>query len=120
MNVLLNIPAHTNCTNCGECCGMIPATKAEIKQIRDYLRKHEDVRELAIRQSHRALSCPFRDEQKRKCAIYPVRPLICRLMGVSAGMKCVNGNSAEIDGYSYLREHSLDKVSLLNHEDWAR
>jgi len=24
MYAALNIPAHKNCTNCGECCGAIP------------------------------------------------------------------------------------------------
>lgn len=54
MNVLLNIPTHKNCTNCGECCGVIPANKAEVQEIREYLLKHEDVRKLAIRQSQTA------------------------------------------------------------------
>lgn len=32
-----------------------------------------------------------------KCAIYSVRPMVCRLFGVAKGMTCSHGNSAEID-----------------------
>lgn len=118
MYALLNIPAHKTCTNCGECCGAIPANDAEIQAIRNYLDKHPDIRALAVRQSGRVLDCPFRDKEKRRCSIYPVRPMICRLCGVSQGMQCKYGNSMEIDGYRFLTAHSLDEVTLLNYENW--
>lgn len=120
MYALLNIPTHKTCKNCGECCGVIPANDAEIQEIRNYLEKHPDIRALAIEQSGRALSCPFRDEEKRRCVIYPVRPMICRLCGISHGMKCAHGNSMEIDGYQFLTAHSLNEVTLLNITDWRK
>lgn len=34
---LSQIPAHTNCRNCGKCCGVIPVTDDELTSIRSYL-----------------------------------------------------------------------------------
>ena len=118
MYELFNIPAHTSCRNCGECCGVIPANDAEIEAIRAYLVKHPDIRALAIRQSGRLLDCPFRDNYKHRCAIYPIRPMVCRLCGVSKGMHCAHGNSMEIDGRRFLNDHSLNRISLLNNLQW--
>jgi len=94
-NMLLNIPEHTTCENCGECCGPVPLSKDEIKKIQNYLDANEYPRNV-IEQSHSPLECIFRDNDARKCSIYPVRPLICRLFGVTKGMNCPKGNSAHI------------------------
>ena len=118
MYEMLNIPSHKGCVNCGECCGVIPANAAELAAIQKYLDSHPDVRALAVRQSGRLLDCPFRDEELRKCAIYPVRPMVCRLCGVTSGMQCPHGNSAEIDGNRFLENHGLNGVVLLNAEIW--
>ena len=70
------------CSSCGECCvDPLPVTKEEIYRIKEYVKKH------GIREHRQApffdrnatdLSCPFRNQQTRKCEIYPVRPYICR------------------------------------------
>ena len=120
MYALLNIPAHMTCRNCGECCGVIPANAAEIAAIREYLDEHPDVRALAVKQSGNLTNCPFRNDKKRRCSIYPVRPMICRLCGVSIGKKCKYGNSVEINGYKFLTGHDIDKCVLLNLHDWSK
>ena len=94
-NILLNIPKHTTCENCGECCGPVPLSKDEIKKIQNYLDVNEYPRSV-IERFHPPLECIFRDNEARKCSIYPVRPLICRLFGVAQGMNCPKGNSAHI------------------------
>lgn len=118
MHVLLNIPRHERCINCGACCGAIPASYAEIRQIREYLRGNAAARSLAVRQSGDRFKCPFRDDENKKCAIHSVRPIICRLLGVSQGMICRNGNTTEINGADFLRDHTPNNVALLNFEDW--
>ena len=101
MSAPLNIPAHTNCTNCGECCGPVPLTGEDVARIKSYIRSHEQPKQ-AMQQPHGPLECIFRDNEKKSCSIYPVRPMICKLFGVTAGMSCPNGNSAEIDGHPFI------------------
>lgn len=57
----MNIPNHTKCTNCGTCCGVIPASQVEVNTIRNYIAvngiqpiEHDD-----------KLTCPFRDDEKK-------------------------------------------------------
>lgn len=91
-----NIPPHTRCTNCGECCGPVLITYDEVAEIGKFMRENEFPREVAGR-THEPLECVFRDSVNKRCSIYPVRPLVCRLFGVAKGMSCPNGNSANID-----------------------
>lgn len=114
---ILNIPEHKNCTNCGKCCGIIPSTKEEVEIIRKYIAEN------GIKPIKGDMAtCPFRDEVKKKCLIYPVRPLICRLFGVTneGVMRCPNGNSADIDGKKFLPcgKQSMDDMELLNYIKW--
>lgn len=112
MNNLLNIPKHEKCINCGECCGIIPASEQEINSIREYITKNGIK---PIIRTNKAI-CPFRDNEKKKCLIYPVRPVICRLFGVAKGnMQCPNGNSADIDGTKFIPNGN---IKILNFEKW--
>lgn len=75
------------CSGCGECCvDLLPVTPAEINRIREYVQKHD------IRERRQApffdpdaidMSCPFRDQNEKKCEIYSVRPFICRTFSCS-------------------------------------
>lgn len=115
---LLNIPEHKNCINCGCCCGVIPVSPKEFQTIKEYLKTHEDALSLA-RKATNIINCPFRDDEKKLCAIYPVRPIVCRLFGVTDGMECPNGNSANIDGRKF-RLASVDEAIILNVVDWRK
>ena len=116
MNALLFIPEHTNCRNCGSCCGVIPADEGEIKAIRTWLAKNPDVYPLIRLAS--GITCPFRDDKQARCLIYPVRPLICRLYGVISGMECKHGNSAAIDPAPFKEGYPRGHVTLLNYSKW--
>ena len=73
------------CIGCGQCCSrFLPASKREIDTIRRYITKHN-----IGKQEHGLnvfskpaydLTCPFLNTTKKnkKCAIYEVRPFICR------------------------------------------
>lgn len=112
---IFNIPEHKNCTNCGECCSIVPASIPEVNTIRNYIAvhginpiKHED-----------KATCPFRDNEAKKCLIYPVRPTVCRLMGVAKGMNCPNGNTCEIDGLNFLpKDANISNTEILNVVRW--
>lgn len=112
---MLNIPVHKNCTNCGKCCGIIPATSEEVEAIRSYIAEN-DIKPVRSYTS----TCPFRDEAQKKCLIYPVRPLICRLFGVAKKAECPNGNSADIDGSKFFNfgNRSIDDIEILNFVNW--
>ena len=116
--ILLNIPAHKGCVNCGECCGVIPVTYEELQHIIAYIKDHPGLSTRAQKNAHRMDACPFRDNTAKSCMIYPVRPVICILMGVCAGMTCKHGNSAYIDGRPFLRDHNIDEMVILNELDW--
>ena len=93
------IPEHKNCTHCGACCGPTVATKAEIIAIKKFI-KAKPKRELVRmrRQVRGPKDCVYRDNEKERCFIYPVRPEICKLMGVAEGLSCTNGNTSNLDG----------------------
>ena len=77
------------CRNCGECCGPVPFSQSDIIRINAYL--HEQGKEEFERmksQKRPPLTCQFRDIEKRRCFIHPVRPEICRMQGYYEGLPC--------------------------------
>lgn len=100
------IPQH-NCRNCGMCCGPVPLNENEYKKINDFVIKNKP----NYNKKNDFLTCKFRVDNK--CAIYSVRPTICRLMGVVKGMECNYGNTFELDGTKFLDFTSRPK-GLLN------
>ena len=118
--MLLNIPAHKNCTNCGACCGIIPASPAEVKTIKEFLADHPEDKAHAVKNSMKLHRCPFRDNKQKKCLIYPVRPVVCQLMGVVSGMKCQHGNSMAIDGDPFMQNLRMDEAKILNLVNWTK
>lgn len=115
---LLNIPNHKNCNNCGGCCGPVPASKKELENIKDYISKNPET--LNKLTKNKALTCIFRSELEKKCLIYPVRPIVCRLMGVAKGLNCDNGNSHNINGHKFIKNISMNEVQILNFVRWER
>ena len=114
MLAILNIPKHTNCVNCGSCCGLIPLSSRELKAIKDYVAAND----VAIGKAS-VMNCPFRDEANKRCAIYPVRPLMCRLMGVAKGCDCPNGNSHNINGSVFMDDYEFGDTVILNFVKWG-
>lgn len=70
------------CSNCGECCSdLLPLTDAEVSKLKRYAAAHnlkEHRQAPFFDQKATDLTCPFRNEQTKRCDVYPVRPLICR------------------------------------------
>lgn len=116
MYTLLNIPKHKNCNNCGECCEIVMASEKEIENIREFIKKNPNV--LGKTGSPTSLTCIFRYEEEKKCLIYSVRPMSCRLMGVVKGMECMQGNSNDLDGRKFMSRTFLKSPRILNMVRW--
>ena len=72
------------CSGCGQCCSnYLPLSDKEIKAIKLYIKRNniQPAKHLLapVRAKPVDMICPFRDEEKRVCTIYEVRPLICRI-----------------------------------------
>lgn len=79
---IYNLTKDGKCSACGNCCSnLLPMSKKEIRTIHDYIRKN-NIREskhiLPVAKQPYDMTCPFRDNGKKICTIYPVRPEICR------------------------------------------
>lgn len=70
------------CSNCGACCSnALPMTETEIRNIRRYVKRNgirECKRFLPVNGPTLDLTCPFRDNTGKTCAIYPARPAVCK------------------------------------------
>ena len=91
MKKLKVIPSMHCDAGCGECCGVVPATETEFRRIEQFIAEHD----IAPAPSYDG-TCPF--YQNGGCAIYAVRPLICRLYGHSADplMTCPRGYNVNV------------------------
>ena len=72
------------CSSCGGCCtNFLALTDAEISRIKKYVREH-DIRPCShgftapLKEAVVDMICPFRDENKKICTVYEVRPFICQ------------------------------------------
>ncbi len=77
--IINNYTCNGQCSNCGQCCGdILHLSNQEIKRIDDYLKTHK------VEETPRCIiyeydnTCPFRDNENKKCKIYAARPEICR------------------------------------------
>ena len=70
------------CSGCGNCCSdLLPLSAKECARIREYVRrKHiqECVNRPPTAGPVQDWTCPFRDNMRKICTIYEVRPAICR------------------------------------------
>jgi len=73
---------------CGACCGPAPITDAELAQLRAYIEKHN------VPVVEQGITCPL--YQNGRCAVYEVRPLVCRAFGHVEGMECRRGYNKNI------------------------
>ena len=83
-NGVHDLTCNGECTQCGNCCSnLLPMTEDEISVIRRYIKKH-NIKEhrhiLPLAEPTIDMTCPFLDDDKNceKCAIYEVRPKICK------------------------------------------
>ena len=98
MNNIPNFREHSSCKSCGWCCAVVPITASEDFDIRQYLKGIDAaVSQRLVSQPRGRDECQFHDRDKRRCAIYSVRPKVCRMFGSVLGMNCPHGNSANLN-----------------------
>lgn len=88
---------------CHDSCGVVPVAPAERAAIAEYTGrkvKVDPLIQIGLHAKHRVLrpkdsgdlTCPYL--KNKRCSIHPVRPLVCRMYGVVAGMPCPFGCTA--------------------------
>jgi Fe-S-cluster containining protein len=73
---------------CGACCGPAPITSAELEELRDYVLRNN------IPIQDQGITCPA--YLNGRCAVYEVRPMVCRLFGHVEGLACERGYNTNI------------------------
>lgn len=71
------------CSNCGQCCtDFLPMSEHEIARIHTFIKRrpwiklHNHIPPTVDRVED--FTCPFRNDEEKRCDIYPVRPAICQ------------------------------------------
>ena len=78
------------CIECGGCCGPVACSREEAGRILAHCREHDITPEVGG-----IGDCPF--HVGGHCAIYAVRPLLCRMMGHSLRLRCPHGAGQAMD-----------------------
>ena len=99
----MNLPAF-DCARCGECCGPVPCTVEEWEAIAAFCWVN-GVEPIAYWAQGRPADCPFLRFQDAgcSCAVYEVRPRICRLMGHVPRLACPRADTRFIPGIDEAR-----------------
>jgi len=66
----------------------VPCTEAEFQQIQAYVQTHQIVAR------PQGITCPF--WSPAACTVYPVRPVLCQLMGHTPGLHCHHGHNMNL------------------------
>lgn len=82
------LPAMKCDQGCGECCGVTPASQSEFDRVNQYARDN------GIKPADNGMTCPW--YQGGTCAVYPARPLVCRMFGHVGFMVCPRGYNANV------------------------
>ena len=93
----ISVPQMRCDEHCGECCGPVVCLETEMNLIQQFC-KDNDI----VRRNGDPLTCGF--YQKGKCAVYPVRPFLCRLFGHVGTMVCIRGYNRNV---TREKEHKL-------------
>lgn len=97
------------CSNCGQCCSnLLPLSEREISTIKSYVKKHGIKEQRHNFVAGTDMTCPFRNETKKQCLIYDVRPRICRSFVCNHSLEDIEKNK--------LYFHNVNKVVLMRNE----
>ncbi|HWW39860.1 hypothetical protein [Pedobacter sp.] len=77
---------------CYNTCGIVPASKIEIKRARERIIKNPfSPIQVVMKQKIIKKSATCAALCDKRCSIYMIRPAICRLYGVAEGLECKFG-----------------------------
>jgi len=117
------------CDECGtRCTAGVPMTAWEYRAIEAELARlpKEEVAAVLAQEKRLPipgteetyLACPFRDVERRRCLIYPVRPTICRLFGHVEWLPCpIARVPASVPGAVALMQRYAD-APRRTYEEW--
>lgn len=80
-DIYRQIPSSTCPPDCGECCGPVYPARVETRNVKNWCREH-GIEFKDFGNVDKLLTCPYLLEDKR-CQIYPVRPFMCRIYGIT-------------------------------------
>ena len=88
---LFNFTDNGKCSSCGKCCSnILPLSQKDISRIKKYIKAH-NIKScnhfLPTANPMIDMTCPFRDNDKKICTIYAVRPAICMDFKCDKAMK---------------------------------
>ncbi len=95
----MDLSPCNGCDGCGlRCTAGVPLSQEEREAVQQYIEAAPDRQEIArVLRQDKAVDlgdgviiqmCRYRDMERGRCAIYPARPLVCRLMGHVEWMPC--------------------------------
>jgi hypothetical protein len=87
------------CDKCGKCCSVVFCSNNEFKIIQKFVAKNNII---PIKQG---MICPFFIDNS--CAVYSIRPYLCKLFGHTHQLQCCNG---------YNKNISIGQVERLNEQ----
>lgn len=103
---------------CGQCCGPVFPSLAELRDIKDWCATHQiefknflDVTEDG--------TCPYLAHDKR-CSIYPVRPFLCRILGASSDLPCPLNKCTSTKVLNHLQSDALYSAIYLHGKEKPR
>jgi len=88
-DIYRQIPSASCPEGCGQCCGPVFPSLAELRNIKGYCLGHH-LEYKAFLDITDDGSCPYLTAQK-ECSIYPVRPFLCRILAASIDLPCPLG-----------------------------
>ena len=106
-----------DCKHCHDCCGPIIWYEPEDILIREYIKKHNLKRFSWTSEEFKKnnMRCPYIKDDR--CAIYPVRPIVCRLQGNISELKCKFLNNNRLlskEKLENLRKEFIKLIDLTN------
>lgn len=106
---VINFTNNGECSNCGKCCSaLLPMTDKEFKTLKTFVRyykykPHKVILPLADGAVN-SMTCPFRNEETKRCDVYSIRPRICRDFKCDKPSK---GEFADIKDYAGVKTFNL-------------
>jgi len=96
LNQIYSMIPDFKCKHCHSCCGPIIWFEPENYLIKDYIKKHK----ISLKKIED--KCPFLGHTG--CTIYTVRPIVCRLQGLTKELPCKHNKKI------HLKNRDLNKI----------
>lgn len=83
------------CGTCkAECCGPVVVTESLLEQVNAMVDGMDPQERIRLANQHRnELTCGFVDTEHNLCAIYSIRPGVCRVFGRTERLQCPHGTA---------------------------